>query len=123
MKVLVCGGRSYLDKKRVFGVLNELNSARTIELLIDGDCGDIDRLSGYPYGADYLGYRWAREQQIPSMRFPAHFPTMGKKAGPIRNSWMIKFGQPDLVVAFPGGKGTADMVAKAKRKGIKVVQL
>jgi predicted Rossmann-fold nucleotide-binding protein len=28
--------------------------------------------------------------------------------------------KPDLVVAFPGGKGTADMIAKARRKKIEV---
>jgi UDP-N-acetylmuramoylalanine-D-glutamate ligase len=33
---------------------------------------------------------------------------------------MLKEGRPDLVVAFPGGKGTANMVAQARAAGIRV---
>ena len=31
--------------------------------------------------------------------------------------------QPDLVVAFPGGRGTADMVGRARSAGIEVIDL
>jgi predicted Rossmann-fold nucleotide-binding protein len=31
--------------------------------------------------------------------------------------------KPDLVVAFPGGTGTADMVAQAKAAGVAVMEL
>lgn len=44
----------------------------------------------------------------------------GKSAGPIRNQTMLDDGKPDLVLAFPGGRGTADMVAKAEKHGIPV---
>jgi hypothetical protein len=33
---------------------------------------------------------------------------------------MIREGKPDLVVAFPGGHETADMVRQAKSAGIKI---
>jgi hypothetical protein len=33
---------------------------------------------------------------------------------------MLKEGHPDLVVAFPGGKGTAGMIALARAAGIPV---
>jgi hypothetical protein len=36
---------------------------------------------------------------------------------------MINEGKPDLVIAFPGGKGTADMVARAAQAGIKVIEV
>lgn len=36
---------------------------------------------------------------------------------------MIDEGKPDLVVAFPGGRGTADMVNKALAAGIKVIRI
>ena len=42
----------------------------------------------------------------------------GKKAGPLRNQQMLEEGKPDLVVAFPGGNGTADMVRRAKKANI-----
>lgn len=46
--------------------------------------------------------------------------TNGKAAGPIRNQRMLDEGKPDLVVAFPGGRGTADMVRRAKAAGVPV---
>jgi len=48
---------------------------------------------------------------------------LGKKAGPLRNQRMIDEGRPDLVVAFPGGKGTADMVRRAEAAGVKVLKI
>jgi hypothetical protein len=34
---------------------------------------------------------------------------------------MLDMEKPDLVVAFPGGRGTADMVRRAKAAGVRVV--
>jgi predicted Rossmann-fold nucleotide-binding protein len=31
--------------------------------------------------------------------------------------------KPDLVVAFPGGSGTADMVSRARGAGIEVIEV
>jgi hypothetical protein len=39
----------------------------------------------------------------------------------MRNQAMLDYGKPDLVVAFPGGKGTADMVRRARVAGVKVL--
>jgi hypothetical protein len=48
----------------------------------------------------------------------------GNKAGPIRNATMLAMKPPvKLVVAFPGGSGTADMVAKAKAAGLEVMEV
>jgi hypothetical protein len=51
---------------------------------------------------------------------------MGKawagKAGPIRKQQMLDEGKPDLVVAFPGGRGTAHMVRIARAAGIEVIE-
>ncbi|KWT72357.1 hypothetical protein APY04_0151 [Hyphomicrobium sulfonivorans] len=33
---------------------------------------------------------------------------------------MLDAGRPDLVVAFVGGRGTADMVRRARAAGVKV---
>jgi hypothetical protein len=32
----------------------------------------------------------------------------------------LRKGKPDLVIAFPGGRGTADMVARARKAGVPV---
>ena len=41
----------------------------------------------------------------------------------MRNQKMLDEGKPDLVVAFAGGRGTADMVRIAKRSGVEVREI
>ena len=36
---------------------------------------------------------------------------------------MLDEGKPDLVIAFPGGKGTADMARRAREAGIEVIEV
>ena len=36
---------------------------------------------------------------------------------------MLDEGKPDLVVAFPGGTGTADMIRRAKKAGVEVKEI
>lgn len=36
---------------------------------------------------------------------------------------MIDEEQPDLGVAFPGGRGTADMARRARKAGVRVVEV
>ena len=66
---------------------------------------------------------WAFDEGCASICVPANWNYYGNSAGHIRNSWMIKFLFPDLVIAFPGGKGTADMVRQAKSKNIDVWEI
>ena len=78
--------------------------------MIHGDASGADRLAG----------EWAKERCIEVLARPAEWKKHGRAAGPIRNQAMLAE-KPQLVVAFPGGKGTADMVAKAKKAGLEVV--
>lgn len=113
LRVLVCGGRDYADRDAVFSVLNVLQAERGIALLIHGAAR----------GADSLGAEWAASRGIEVLRFPvtpAMWHTQGKKAGPLRNGRMLAEGNPDGVVAFPGGPGTADMIRQAEAAGVKV---
>lgn len=57
------------------------------------------------------------------MRPPPMQMLRGKAAGPIRNQHMIDTAKPDLVVSFPGGAGTADMVRRAKAAGVRVIEV
>ena len=41
-------------------------------------------------------------------------------APPLRNQRMLDEGKPDLVVAFPGGGGTKDMVRRAVKAGVPI---
>jgi ABC-type sugar transport system substrate-binding protein len=36
---------------------------------------------------------------------------------------MLDEGKPDIVVAFPGGTGTADMVRRARKAGVVVIEV
>lgn len=94
--------------------LDTLNVDHGISAIIHGACSS---------GADDFAGNWARRRLIEETRFPADWKSHGKPAGPIRNQQMIDEGKPDLVVAFPGGRGTADMVAKANRAGVEVIEI
>lgn len=105
-RVLVCGGRGYSLVSHVNTVLREVGP----DLLI---CG------GAP-GADRLAIDYAANHGIPCMVFPAAWTHLGRRAGPTRNAWMIRYGEPTIVVAFPGGAGTSRMVELAKEAGVPI---
>jgi hypothetical protein len=74
-------------------------------------------------GADQLAFEWALGNGHPAFPFPAPWKIYGRRAGPLRNSRMLGWGRPSMVVAFPGGDGTADMVAQAKKAGVFVREI
>lgn len=113
MKLLVCGGRDYSDADTLEKTLDAINKKRGIDLLING---------GAP-GADWLAYLWANANEIPSVTVPAKWKRHGKAAGPRRNAEMLETWKPDGVVAFPGGRGTADMIKQAKAAGVTVMEV
>lgn len=112
MKVLVCGGRNFSDELTVGSWLGGIHKNNgPITLLIEGGAS----------GADFLARKFAHWQGIPVKTFPAEWSKLGRPAGPIRNKRMLDEGKPDLVVAFDGGKGTANMVKQAREAGVRVL--
>ena len=109
MRVIVCGGRDYEDRARVFAALDSLHAKRPITTIVHGDAR----------GADSLAKDWALERGIDQEAHPADWRKLGEVAGPLRNDRMASLGA-DGCVAFPGGRGTADMVRRAEANGIKV---
>lgn len=110
MKVLVCGGRDWTDYDTLSSTLDELHSRLEFTELINGKA----------LGADYLAGIWARNRMIPVREFPANWKLHKTRAGPIRNQQMIDEAHPNICVAFPGGRGTNDMVRRCKKHGIEV---
>lgn len=128
MKVLVTGGRDYGlvtprtpdkdwlqaedERQRVDDVLTALNDDKEIMVLIQGGAS----------GADEHAEEWARKNEVRKLvTFVAQWNKVGHKgAGYIRNAAMLKDDLPDLVVAFPGGKGTASMIKLAQERGVPV---
>lgn len=105
MRVLVCGGRDYADHARVHEVLDKLHREAGIDVIIEGGAR----------GADRWAYQWADSSGVDTATFEADWENQGSFAGPMRNKRMLEEGRPDLVIAFPGGRGTADMVRKARK--------
>lgn len=111
MRILVCGGRDYLDWTNVEYVLCEYEAENpTI-------------IQGGAKGADFLAKVWAFEYDTPCLEFPADWKKHGRGAGSIRNQQMLDEGKPELVIAFPGGTGTADMVRRSKKAGVEVIEV
>lgn len=110
MRFIVCGGRDYTNRDAVFDALDRLHHRFPVSLIIEGG----------QRGADRHGRDWAIARGIEYETYEADWETYGKRAGPFRNFEMLYDGKPDGVVAFPGGRGTADMIAQAKRAGVKV---
>jgi hypothetical protein len=113
MNVLVCGGRDYADWQMVINTLANIRRTRGIRVLMHG---------GAP-GADALADRWGRLANVAMEVYKADWKKHGRAAGPLRNERMLKTGKPDLVVAFPGGRGTADMVSRARAAGVEVLEV
>lgn len=109
MRVLVCGGRNYHDQRKLYSVLDRAGVTTLIE--------------GGARGADRLAREWALARLVTIETFEAEWDKYGNAAGPIRNTRMIDEGRPDVVIAFPSGSGTADMVRKAERAGIHVIKV
>jgi hypothetical protein len=109
--LLVCGGRDYSDKHTLWVTLNGCVHDR----------GVIRVIAGGAKGADTLAEEWAKIQEIECVVYHADWAKHGRAAGPIRNQQMLDDSKPNLVVAFPGGRGTADMVRRARAAGIEVI--
>lgn len=113
MRLLVCGGRSYADALTLFRALDEIHKSRPIALLINGGAK----------GADELARDWARSERIAIETWEAEWGKYNERAGPFRNACMLTFGRPDMVVAFHGGRGTADMIRRALAANIRVLNV
>jgi hypothetical protein len=111
MRILVCGGRDYNDHKKVHDtLLPYLDFGTTI-------------IEGGARGADRLAADFASHYGVYHLRYPADWVRFGKRAGAIRNQQMLDEGKPDLVIAFPGGVGTKDMITKARKAGVEVIEV
>ena len=108
------GGRTYRFASRVTAALDALDRGEArITALAHGGCS----------GADECAEGWAVATGTPTTRYKANWTQEGVKAGPLRNGRMLREFRPDVVLAFPGGKGTADCVRQARALGIRVIEV
>jgi predicted Rossmann-fold nucleotide-binding protein len=111
-RVLVCGGRNFSDAEFLNAELDRLHAEHGFTVVIEG-CAK---------GADQLAGLWADTRGIEHLKFPADWEKHKRAAGPIRNEQMLRDGKPDLVVAFPGGRGTAHMIRIAQVARVWVIE-
>lgn len=116
IRLAVTGGRHYADVPRLFQMLDGILDQTKVALLIEGASDDV---TGPYKGADYWSRQWAKARGIQTQSFSADWEAHGRSAGPRRNAVMV-LARPDLVVAFPGGKGTNDMIRQAEAAGIEI---
>jgi hypothetical protein len=123
VRVLVCGGRNYANREAVFSCLNSLPRLGLVVI------------QGGAQGADFWARRWSEEAGVAMIEERARWRDLshpqavvmrnkyGKydaSAGHRRNEVMLREHRPELVLAFPGGSGTTDMVTLADSAGIRV---
>lgn len=114
MILLVCGGRKYDDKARLYDILDTLHRQTPVRAIVHGDASGADRMAG----------NWAHERGLPEVKVPANWTFYDGAAGATRNQWMLDIVTPDVVLAVRGEDGTADMVQRAKQKpGVRVIDL
>lgn len=104
-RVLVCGGKNYALRERVWEELAKLKPS----FVIEGGAG----------GADAWAKLWAEANLPPDRHLqfkvdPQDLKRYGGYAPHIRNQRMLEEGRPNVVLAFIGGRGTSDMLARAR---------
>jgi hypothetical protein len=109
VKIIVTGGRDYSDRKRVDAELTNLAPTHIIQ--------------GGATGADWLAARWGEHHCVRVTTMRADWDKHGRAAGPIRNEAMLREHKDATVLAFPGGRGTADCVRQARALGLRVIEV
>jgi hypothetical protein len=127
MRVIVCGGRDFEDRDFVYGWLDRLFAP---------DYGpsedaqpwwlprpDLFLVLGGARGVDRLAEDWATVNWVRHIVYPAMWDLHGRAAGAIRNKEMLEEQRPEMVVAFPGGRGTEHMCRIAEEAGVAVLRI
>lgn len=119
MRVLVCGGRFYTNKRLVWEKLDALYLNSTGKFVV---------IEGGADGADYFARQWVRKRKlegesVEGITVHADWKLHGRKlAGGIRNQQMLDEYHPELVLAFPGHKGTKDMISRAMKAKVRIIK-
>lgn len=115
INLAVVGSRTFRNYVQMKRELDKIRKSLRVSVII----------SGGAYGADKLGERYAKENNIPLIVLLPDWKKGGRGAGLARNSDIVD--RADFVIAFWDGKstGTLDTINKTKKtsKKLKVIQL
>lgn len=140
MRVLICGGRTFGllkrrkdntwepegEKQYLFGqgwLQKRFEEYLPDPSTPDNKYGELTVIQGGAKGGDTIGHDFAVVNWLGMEEYRAEWDKHGKKAGILRNLRMRDEGKPDLVIAFPGGTGTAHMIKIAREAGIPVEEV
>lgn len=107
-KLIVAGGREFNDYNKLREDIESLNIS------------DLEIVCGKARGADSLGERYARENNLVLHEFPAKWDSLGKRAGFVRNSEMADFADGCICFWDAKSRGTKHMIDLARKKGIDI---
>lgn len=135
------------DNSSLLASINSTSdNARLLDVPIDTNANwlplDIKVVSGGARGVDTVAIDWAVSNYCQYREYHADWKRHKNAAGPIRNQLIIDSEVPKAgydenyktiiddaeriknihVIAFPGGKGTADMVRRSKARGLHVIE-
>ena len=112
-RVIIAGGRDFDDYEYMSTKLNELfKDPNTF------NNKTIKVISGMAKGADFLAIRYADENKLTKILFPANWKAYPRIAGFLRNNDMLSIATH--LIAFWDGKssGTKHMIDITQEKGI-----
>ena len=110
MKIAVVGSRTFTNYTLLQSVLDLAVKHGVLDEIV----------SGGARGADSLARKYARDYNVSYKEFPAQWDIYGKRAGFIRNKFIVEY--CDIVIAFWDGKsrGTKDTINTARKLGKRV---
>lgn len=115
MIAVVTGSREWKDRSFIFSKLDEHHyDGNGIEAIVEGGAD----------GADTIAKTWGKMHGVPVLEVEANWDYYERRvAGPLRNGWLIKYGHPDICLAFPlsSSRGTWNMVKQCRDADIETI--
>jgi hypothetical protein len=117
MIIAVTGGRDYVPRDNDAIAFVGLLHAHRVKVVRHGGCRGADAAAARAAKVYFAETGLGGEVE----EWPADWKKHGKAAGPIRNRAMLQ--GVEMLIALPGGRGTADCIRAAREAGITVIDL
>ena len=116
MKLIIAGSREITNKVEIFEIIRKyIETSFKVNLLTD--ISELSIISGMAREIDSVAVKYAKENNIKLLEYPANWKNFGKSAGHIRNLEMAKDGTHLLAIWDGQSKGTKNMIDQMKKMG------
>ena len=120
MNIIIAGSRdigiSLREKNQVFLILDKVFLNLNLNeppVIFDGGCS----------GVDACGKEYAKTKGWQVDTYKADWLNLGKAAGPLRNQQMVDKADMLVVIRTKNSRGSKDVLARAKNKGIRFIDV